>query len=88
MTPVAVPGLGGGDEERPAGISAGYAGYALGLLTSINLLNYLTRNAVFALFEPVKRDLGLTDANLGPPRPPPPRPWWRTTSAAAGARSR
>lgn len=65
MTPVAVPGLGGGDEERPAGISAGYAGYALGLLTSINLLNYLTRNAVFALFEPVKRDLGLTDANLG-----------------------
>ena len=41
------------------------AGYALGLLTIINLLNYVERNAIFALFEPLKRDLSLTDAHLG-----------------------
>lgn len=42
-----------------------YAGYALGLLTFINLLNYLDRNVIFALFEPIKADLALTDAQLG-----------------------
>ncbi|NOT10016.1 MAG: MFS transporter [Gemmatimonadales bacterium] len=47
------------------GITKGYANYALWLLTAINLLNYLTRNAIFALFDPVKRDLNLTDAHLG-----------------------
>ena len=41
------------------------SGYALGLLTVINLLNYVERNAIFALFEPLKRDLTLTDAHLG-----------------------
>lgn len=38
---------------------------ALALLASINILNYLDRNVIFALFEPIKRDLGLTDAQLG-----------------------
>lgn len=42
-----------------------YTYYALGLLTITNLLSYLERNAIFALFEPIKRDLGLTDAHLG-----------------------
>jgi len=42
-----------------------YAGYALGLLTATNLLNYVERNAIFALFEPLKRDLALTDGQLG-----------------------
>jgi MFS family permease len=31
----------------------------------INLLNYLDRNVVFAVFEPIKRDLHLTDVQLG-----------------------
>lgn len=31
----------------------------------INLLNYLDRNVIFALFEPIKRDLMLTDTQLG-----------------------
>ena len=48
--------------ERP---SPAYAWYALGLLAAINLLNYLDRNVIFALFEPIKRDLGLTDTQLG-----------------------
>lgn len=42
-----------------------YAGYALGILTVTNLFNYLERNAVFALFEPIKRDLHLSDSQLG-----------------------
>lgn len=48
--------------ERP---SRAYSWYALGLLAAINLLNYLDRNVIFALFDPIKRDLGLTDAQLG-----------------------
>ena len=35
------------------------------MLTLINFLNYLDRNVVFAVFEPVKRDLRLSDAQLG-----------------------
>ncbi|HET9134701.1 MAG TPA: MFS transporter [Gemmatimonadales bacterium] len=41
------------------------AWWALFLLAVINLLNYLDRNIIFALFEPIKRDLGLSDAQLG-----------------------
>ncbi|HEX5633185.1 MAG TPA: MFS transporter, partial [Gemmatimonadales bacterium] len=47
------------------GKSRAYAAYALGLLTVINLLNYLDRNVIFALFEPIKRDLSLSDTELG-----------------------
>ncbi|HXE57739.1 MAG TPA: MFS transporter [Gemmatimonadales bacterium] len=46
-------------------LSAAYRWYALGLLAFINLLNYLDRNVIFALFEPIKRDLVLTDTQLG-----------------------
>ncbi|MGH7701284.1 MAG: spinster family MFS transporter, partial [Gemmatimonadales bacterium] len=42
-----------------------YAAYALGLLTLINVLNYTDRNVVFALFEPIKRELALSDQQLG-----------------------
>src|SRR5215510_2021470 len=42
-----------------------YRWYALGLLALINVLNYLDRNVIFALFEPIKRDLALTDSQLG-----------------------
>ena len=46
-------------------LAAPYSLYALGLLTLINVVNYLERSAIFALFEPIKRDLGLTDTHLG-----------------------
>lgn len=46
-------------------LSAGYRAYALGLLAFINLLNYLDRNVIFALFDPIKRELALSDAQLG-----------------------
>jgi MFS family permease len=42
-----------------------YSWYALGLLALINLLNYIDRNVIYALFEPIKRDLALTDSQLG-----------------------
>ena len=46
-------------------MTPGYRWYALGLLAVINLLNYIDRNVIYALFEPIKRDLALTDSQLG-----------------------
>ncbi len=46
-------------------MTPGYRWYALGLLAAINLLNYIDRNVIYALFEPIKRDLSLSDAQLG-----------------------
>jgi len=42
-----------------------YGYYALGLLTAVNLLSYINRNVIFALVEPVERDLALTDFHAG-----------------------
>jgi MFS family permease len=42
-----------------------HAWLTLSLLSAINLLNYLDRNVIFALFEPIKRDLHLSDVELG-----------------------
>lgn len=59
------------DGTRTSGDGAGEvrssrgAWYALALLTFGNLLSYLDRNIIFALFEPIKRDLGVTDQQLG-----------------------
>jgi MFS family permease len=41
------------------------ATYALAVLTFINLFNYIDRWVVAAVVEPIKRDLGLTDTQLG-----------------------
>ncbi len=49
----------------PATPTRAYAAYVLGLLTVVNLLNYLDRNVVYAVFEPIKRDLQISDAQLG-----------------------
>lgn len=43
----------------------GYRWYALGLLTLLNILSYVDRNVIFGLFEPIKQELSLTDAQLG-----------------------
>ena len=50
---------------RPAGGTRAYAAYVLALLTLINFFNYADRNVVFAVFEPLKRDLQLSDQQLG-----------------------
>ncbi len=46
-------------------MSPRYAAYALTLLALGNLLSYLDRNIIFALFEPIKRDLHVSDSELG-----------------------
>lgn len=46
-------------------VSAGYRKYALGLLLVIYTLNFLDRQVVNILAEPIKRDLGLADWQLG-----------------------
>jgi MFS family permease len=46
-------------------VTAAYRWYALGLLAVINFLNYIDRNVIYALFESIKRDLSLTDTQLG-----------------------
>lgn len=53
--------------SAPAGSapSARYLRYALGLLAFGNLLNYLDRNIILVLFEPIKHDLHITDTQLG-----------------------
>jgi MFS family permease len=42
-----------------------YSLYALGLLAVTNLLSFVNRNVVFALFEPIKQELAISDAQLG-----------------------
>lgn len=42
-----------------------YRWYALALLALLNVLGYLDRNVIFGLFEPIKHELQLTDAQLG-----------------------
>jgi MFS family permease len=48
-----------------ASLSKGYVNYALGLLLVIYTLNFLDRQIVNILAEPIKKDLGLTDTQLG-----------------------
>ncbi len=42
-----------------------YAWYVLGLLTTINLLNYIDRQVLYAVFPLLKPDLALSDTELG-----------------------
>jgi predicted MFS family arabinose efflux permease len=42
-----------------------YALYTLGLLAVMNVLNFIDRQVIFILFEPIKADLKISDAQLG-----------------------
>jgi len=42
-----------------------YRRYALGLLLAVNLLNYIDRQVLFAVFPLIKADLHITDTELG-----------------------
>lgn len=46
-------------------ISLSYRRYALGLFLTVNLLNYIDRQVLFAVFPLIKIDLGLSDTELG-----------------------
>ena len=45
--------------------SRAYALLALALLATINLISYINRSIIFAVFEPIKNSLNLTDTQLG-----------------------
>ena len=47
------------------GMSAGYTRYALGLLLVVYTLNFVDRQILSILMEPIRRDLHLTDSQLG-----------------------
>ena len=47
------------------GTSTGYARYALGLLLVVYTLNYVDRQILSILMEPIRRELHLTDSQLG-----------------------
>ncbi|GBD32038.1 putative L-galactonate transporter [bacterium HR33] len=53
------------DPRIAAQVPGFYAWYALALLTLINAVNFIDRNIIFALFEPIKDELDLSDAQLG-----------------------
>ena len=53
------------EPEGETPLSRAYIWYALVLLSLGNLLNYLDRSIIFALFEPIKNDLHVTDTQLG-----------------------
>src|SRR5665647_2585739 len=46
-------------------ISIPYRRYALGLLLAVNMLNYIDRQVLFAVFPLIKIDLRLSDTELG-----------------------
>jgi len=50
------------DEQRPSGA---YLGYVLALLAMVSFFNYLDRMVMSILVQPIKEDLGFSDAQLG-----------------------
>jgi MFS family permease len=50
---------------KPLPLSHAYRNYALGLLVVVNVFNYLDRQILSILLEPIKRDLQLSDTALG-----------------------
>src|SRR5512145_996272 len=52
-----------GDERRP--VSAAYANYVLGLLFVVYVFNFVDRQILSILLEPIKADLGVSDTAMG-----------------------
>src|SRR5687767_12507751 len=46
-------------------VSRGYRAYVLGLLTVVFVINFVDRQVLSVLIEPIKRELHLTDTQLG-----------------------
>ncbi|MBL8772999.1 MAG: MFS transporter [Phenylobacterium sp.] len=47
------------------GVSRGYARYALALLLVVYVINYVDRQVLSILVEPIRKELGLTDTQIG-----------------------
>ncbi|WP_337185984.1 MFS transporter [Phenylobacterium sp.] len=52
-------------ETPGGGVSRGYARYALGLLLLVYVINYVDRQVLSILVEPIRTELGLTDTQIG-----------------------
>jgi predicted MFS family arabinose efflux permease len=52
-------------DSRTATPSRGYARYALGLMTCVTVFNVIDRQLLAVLIEPIKRELDLTDTQIG-----------------------
>ena len=59
------PGKGMMTSGDSAPLTLSYRRYALGLLLAVNLLNYIDRQVLFAVFPLIKADLKITDTELG-----------------------
>jgi len=59
------PDEGRSPDGAHAPVSVGYRRYAMGLLLGIYVINFLDRQVVNILAEPIKNDLGLADWQLG-----------------------
>ena len=53
------------DSRLGNGSARRYRFYALGLLAVTNLLSFINRNIIFGLFDPIKAELSISDAQLG-----------------------
>jgi len=53
------------DQTKTEPISIPYRRYVLGLLLAVNMLNYIDRQVLFAVFPLIKADLGISDTELG-----------------------
>ena len=53
------------DSSAPVSFSPGYLRYALGLLTLVYIFNFIDRQILSILLQSIKRDLGLSDLQLG-----------------------
>ena len=53
------------DPARGAGPSRAYAGYVLGVLVLVNLLNHVDRNIVAVLLQPIREEFGASDEWMG-----------------------
>jgi MFS family permease len=53
------------ETEPRAGVGDGYSKYVLGVLVLVYILNFLDRQIITILAEDIKRDLGISDAEIG-----------------------
>jgi len=51
--------------KTPLSERAWYPGYVLGIIGLVSIANYYDRNLITILVEPMKRDLHLSDADIG-----------------------
>jgi predicted MFS family arabinose efflux permease len=60
-----VPTLIAPEITNPSTVTRGYRAYVLGLLTLVYIVNFVDRQVLAVLIEPIKHELQLTDSQLG-----------------------